>query len=123
MAYPLAMRPRNRLRVLRKAAGLTQAELAAATGVTQSAISQIENDVLAMDVAWMRAFARELGCQTADLLDEADNPDRLTDEERQLIHSFRQAGHEQREMISRVAEPLAPYAPQPAEPEPLRKRA
>lgn len=117
MAYPLVMRPRNRLRELRKAAGLSQAELAARTGVSQPAISQIENDVLAMDTRWMRAFARELGCAPADLLEDEDNPDRLTDEERELIHSFRLATREQRAMITRVAEPLAP------DDEPLRKRA
>lgn len=117
------MRPRNRLRDLRKAAGLTQAELAAQTGVSQPAISQIENDVLAMDTAWMRAFARVLGCTPADLLPDEDNPDRLTDEERELIHSFRAASGEQRALIQRVAEPLAPYNAGPGEPEPLRKQA
>jgi transcriptional regulator with XRE-family HTH domain len=117
------MSPRNRLRELRKAAGLTQAELAAATGVSQAAISQIENDVLAMDVKWMRAFARELKCTTADLLADEDNPDRLTDDERELIHSFRQANEQQRALISRVAEPMPGYHAPPAEPEPVRRLA
>ena len=86
-----------------------QAELAERTGVSQPAISQIENDVLAMDVAWMRAFARELECETADLLADEDNPDRLTEEERELIHSFRSASTDQRMMIQRVAEPLQEF--------------
>lgn len=116
------MHPRNRLRELRKAAGLTQAELAAATGVSQPAISQIENDAIAMDVAWMRAFARELGCTTADLLDDADNPDRLSEAERELIHKYRQADRAQQAMIARVAEPLPGYVAEPAEPLPLRRR-
>jgi transcriptional regulator with XRE-family HTH domain len=115
MAYPLAMHPRTRLRELRKAAGLSQAELAAQTGVSQPAISQIENDVIAMDVAWMRAFARVLGCAPADLLAADDNPDRLTDEERELIHKYREASREQKALIARVAEPLAPYRAEPGE--------
>lgn len=119
MTYPLAMKPRNRLRQLRKAAGLSQAELAARTGVSQPAISQLENDVIAMDTGWMRAFARELDCTPADLLADEDNPDRLSDEERALIHSFREANAVQREMVLRVAAPAqAAYSV----PEPPRSR-
>lgn len=117
------MRPRNRLRELRKAAGLSQAELAAETGVSQPAISQIENDASPMDTRWMRAFARALGCAPADLLDDQDNPDRLSEEERELIHKYRQASREQQELIARVAAPVEAFKPAPAEPEPLRKRA
>lgn len=106
------MHPRNRLRELRKAAGLSQAELAARTGVSQPAISQIENDVSPMDVAWMRAFARELGCTPADLLDDQDNPDRLSEEERILIERFRQANRSQKAMIARVAEPMVDDEPE-----------
>lgn len=106
MAYPLAMHPRSRLRELRKRAGLTQAELAERTGVSQPAISQMENDATTMDTAWMRALARELNCTPADLLSDEDNPDRLSEQERELIHKFRKATGAQRELITRVADPL-----------------
>lgn len=102
MTYCLAMNPRNRLRELRKAAGLSQVELAARTGVSQSAISQIENDAIAMDTAWMRAFARELGCETVDLLSDDDNPDRLSGDERALVEAFRASTPEQRELLLRL---------------------
>lgn len=102
MTYCLAMKPRNRLRELRKAAGLSQVQLAARTGVTQSAISQIENDAIAMDTAWMRAFARELRCEPADLLADSDNPDRLSAEERALVEAFRASTPEQRELLLRL---------------------
>lgn len=122
MTYPLAMHPRNRLRELRKKAGLSQAELAARTGVTQSAISQLENDNIELDLPWMRAFARELACTPADLLTEEDNPDRLTREERELVHKFRSAGDHQRELLQRVAEPIGGAA-LPTEAEQPRRRA
>lgn len=96
------MRPRNRLRELRKAAGLSQVELAERTGVSQSAISQMENDVIAMDTAWMRAFARELGCDPADLLSDHDNPARLAPDERALVEAYRAATPEQRELLLRL---------------------
>lgn len=96
------MNPRNRLRELRKATGLSQAELAERTGVSQSAISQIENDVIAMDTAWMRAFARELGCEPVDLLSDSDNPDRLSAEERALVEAYRASTLEQRELLLRL---------------------
>lgn len=102
MTYCLAMNPRNRLRELRKAAGLSQVELAERTGVSQSAISQIENDVIAMDTAWMRAFARELRCEPVDLLSDIDNPDRLSPDERALVEAFRASTQEQRELLLRL---------------------
>lgn len=98
------MKPANRLRELRKRAQLTQAQLAEATGVSQSAISQIENDVIGMDTVWMRAFARALRCDPADLLSDADNPARLEAEERALVDAFRAATPEQREMLLRLTQ-------------------
>lgn len=110
LSYVLSMHPGNRLRELRKAADLNQSQLALRTGVSQPFISQLENqDGTALDVARMRILARELGCTPADFLVDADNPDRLTDEERALIAQFRQADDAQREMIARVAAPLQRY--------------
>jgi transcriptional regulator with XRE-family HTH domain len=108
----LFMRPGNRLRELRKKAGFTQERLAEATGVSQPAISQIENGVLSMDIQWMRSFARVLGCSPADLLDEDDNPDRLDDNERALLERFRAADRLQRENLERIAAALVPLSPE-----------
>jgi transcriptional regulator with XRE-family HTH domain len=107
MAYVFTMHPGNRIRELRKQAKLSQSELAQRSGVSQPYISQIENqDGLSLDIARMRVLAREFDCTPADLLTDADNPDRLSAEERDLIAQFRAAGDNQREMIRRVAEPL-----------------
>jgi transcriptional regulator with XRE-family HTH domain len=108
------MQPGNRLRDLRKRAGLTQSELADATGVSQPAISQIENGVLSMDIQWMRSFARILNCSAADLLDDDDNPDRLDDEERRLVARFRAADRAQRATLERVAEAVVPSSDEEA---------
>ena len=114
MAYLYAMRPVSRLRDLRKAAGFTQAQLANLTGVSQPAISQIENDETPMTIDHMRTFARIFACATADLLGDQDNPDRLTDDERSLLEQYRSAADDQQEIIRRVAEPLHPYRAQGA---------
>lgn len=103
------MHPTNRLRELRKRAGLTQIELATAAGVSQAAISQLENDSRTMTLEWMRAFARVIGCSVADLLTDQDNPDRLTTEEAELIQNFRNGDTTDREMIRRVAAPITTF--------------
>lgn len=104
------MHPGNRLRELRKAAGLTQIELAARTGVTQSSISQIENGNMPLTVEWMRAFAREIGCAPSDLLVDADIPDRLSEEERLLVAAYRNSPPEARVFLRTSASAVADNA-------------
>lgn len=106
MKYLLRMNPSNRVRELRKKAGLSQAQLANLAGISQPAVSQIENDTRPLTIDWMRSLARILDCTPADLLSEEDNPDRLDDQERELVHNFREANEAQREMLRRVAEPM-----------------
>lgn len=108
VAYVLTMHPGNRIRELRKAAGLSQVELAQRTGVSQPYISQIENqDGLSLDIARMRALSREFNCAPADLLCDEDNPDRLSADERELLRLFRQSSDAQRELAVRVVAPLS----------------
>jgi transcriptional regulator with XRE-family HTH domain len=102
------MRPGNRLRELRKAAKLTQVGLAERTGVAQPTISQIESGSRSMDLAWMRTFARALGCAPADLLERDDNPDVLDEHERHLIKRYRLADRNQRGTLERVAAAIIP---------------
>jgi transcriptional regulator with XRE-family HTH domain len=102
------MRPGNRLRELRRQAKLTQSELADLTGVSQPAISQLENGTRSLDVAWMRTFARALRCAPADLLERDDNPDVLDEHERLLIERYRSADKQQRETLERVTAAVVP---------------
>lgn len=103
------MFPGNRLRQLRKAAGLTQGELAEKLGHSQSAVSQWESGKTALTIEWMRILARLLGCQPADFLEDRDNPDRLDEEERLLIQRYRNASAAERETLLRVSEAVVPY--------------
>lgn len=114
------MFPGNRLRELRKKAKLTQIQLAELTGVSQPAISQLENDTLHLNVEWMRTFARvfskilDTPVAPADLLSDADYPNRLSPDEEALIAQYRSAEGIQREMIQRAAAPIREFrhAPQ-----------
>lgn len=109
MQYLLRMNPSNRVRELRKKAGLSQTELANLAGISQPAISQIENDTRPLTVDWMRALARILNCTVADFLTDEDNPDRLKGtEERELVTNYRAADEAQQEMVRRVAAPIKP---------------
>lgn len=103
----VVMRPDNRLRMLRKAAKLTQVQLAERTGVSQPTISQIENGLLAMDTQWLKTFGRVLNCSPADLLPDEWVPDRLDADQRarlaltegltpaelEMVRKFREAIH------------------------------
>lgn len=123
MAYLYQMFPANRLRELRKKAKLTQIQLAELSGVSQSAISQLENDTIGLNVPWMRSFARifseRIGTTItpADILGQADHPNRLSAEEEALLAQFREADQQQREMIQRVAAPIREFRPAPPETE------
>lgn len=94
---------------MRKKAGLTQPQLAEKTGSTQAAVSQYENGKRPLTLDWMKIYARVIGCSVADLLDDEDNPDRLEQDERELVVHYRTANQIQREMISRVAAPTEGY--------------
>lgn len=115
MAYLYRMFPGNRLRELRKKARLTQLQLAQLTGVSQPAISQLENDTLSLNVEWMRTFARvfsqQLGVSIApaDILSDVDYPNRLSPDEEALIAQYRSAEGIQREMIQRAAAPIREF--------------
>ena len=67
---PINQRLAARFRAARLARGMTQVELAAATGRTQAYISKFESGQLRLDVADFILFARCLGLDAHQLIDE-----------------------------------------------------
>jgi transcriptional regulator with XRE-family HTH domain len=115
------MEPGNRLRLMRKAAGLTQTQLAELTGVSQPAISQLENGTLEMSFSWARTFARVLNCAFVDLIPDEDAEGVIRDErERLLIERYRKADAGKRHDLEAVAAALVPLPANGPEGEPLR---
>ena len=57
----------NRLKAARIKAHLTQAQLGAAAGLDQSAVSQIERGMFAPSLARIKALAAAVGVTAADL--------------------------------------------------------
>lgn len=107
MAYIYVMHPGNRLRQLRKEAGLTQQQLAERSGFNQDRISNYENGRRPMRLAEMRVLAREIGCTVADILDDQDNPDRLSDAERELLQAFRDSPNSAKSYLLATAQAVA----------------
>jgi transcriptional regulator with XRE-family HTH domain len=59
----------TKLKQLRKQSGLSQAELAAAIGVTQGAVSQWEMGSSKPSLGNLVSIAKALGCKVDDLID------------------------------------------------------
>lgn len=60
----------NRLRDIRRDAGFTQEEIAAALGMTQSMVLQIERGTKQLSLLNAAKLAEMLGCNIKDLLGE-----------------------------------------------------
>lgn len=99
----------NRIRELREAIGMSQAELARRINVTAPALQKIEVGSRGLDQQWMRRIAPVLGVSPADLLPLTDNPYALRPDERSLIDSYRQADTADQEKLSRVAAVVLGY--------------
>ncbi len=96
----------NRIRELRSAQGLSQQAVGDMIGVSKMTVSDLERGRMELTVEYMRRIARALAVRPSDLLHTEDNPDRLSDEERELLYRFRAAAPSQRELIKRIAEPV-----------------
>jgi transcriptional regulator with XRE-family HTH domain len=69
----------SHLRGARKAAGLTQEQIAQRLGQTQSFVSKCERGERRIDVVELRAFCRAIGISFADFIEQLE----LTIEERE----------------------------------------
>jgi transcriptional regulator with XRE-family HTH domain len=94
----------NRIRELREAVGLSQAELARRINVTPPALQKVEIGARKLDQQWMRRIAKALEVSPAELLPTVDNPWGLSDEEKDLIARLRQSKAEDQEKLLKVAD-------------------
>lgn len=106
MTYIAAMFPDNRIRELRKKAGLTQTQLGERVGLHQTQIGKIENNDRNLTIEWARRIAAALDTQVADILGDDDNPMRLSEDEQLLIRQFRAAPLDMRSIALQVIKPL-----------------
>ena len=82
----------NRLKILRKQAGLTQMELAKKAGLSQAHIANIENGKRDIDFGAAMKLARALNIKACELLPlEEQTEEVLTDEEKEFICLFRKS--------------------------------
>lgn len=91
----------QRLKLIRKAKKISQADLAKLCNLTQQSISFIENDVNSPTVYTAQKIAEALGCSLSDL---AEPPPQiyetvLTERERELISCFRRLSPQEQTFI------------------------
>ncbi len=98
----------NRILELRRAAGLSQEELAFRIGVSKMQISGMERGVREITLTMMRKLAEALGVDTVDILARTDNPTLLDDGARRLVARYNMAPADQRDNLDRVTEALVP---------------
>lgn len=81
----------NRIKQLRKNLKITQAELAKQVGIAVSYMTMIENGDRDMDTTLMRKIAKALNVKPYELLPEEEQPEVLSEEEKEFLRLFRKS--------------------------------
>ena len=92
------------IKKLRKERKLTQMQLAAISGVSQQAISFLENGRNTAGEATLRLLANALGCTISELLGEAKPVSEPADREKYLLFVFRQLNEKGQDDLLAYAE-------------------
>lgn len=109
----------NRIREWRKAARLTQAELAERLQTTNQNLSRYERGERSLTVDLLVQIAPALGCRPADLLPDGES---VWDEQvHRLAEAFQRLSRDDRAALERMILALADKADEPDQP-PLRRR-
>lgn len=117
----------NRIRELRKAAGLTIEALAERADMSQPMLGFLETGKRDLKHVHQRRIAAALGVAPADLLNDDEHSIILTQDERKLLDDYRTLDAGNRRAVRGVAESLSAFVPGPAsdddhQPE-IRRRA
>lgn len=92
----------NRIRELREALGISQAELARRANTEPSTLNKVELGKRGLDQRWMNILAPLLGVAPSELLPVHEQGIVLTDAERAMIERLRAADPRVRETFDRV---------------------
>ncbi|MEV4934401.1 helix-turn-helix domain-containing protein [Sphingobium sp. LSP13-1-1.1] len=111
--FPAMTERPNRIYQLRTERGLSQQELGEMIGCSKMHVSGMERGVREVTLTWMQRIADALGVDPSDVMNEDDNPLRLTPDERRLIERYRSADDAAKQNIQRVTEALSPFAREP----------
>lgn len=103
-------RPKNYIRELREAAGLTREGLAVRVGCGITTITKIERGERKLHVEWILRISDALECYPADLID--GGPERLKPRERALVDVFRGMSEDRQDSFYKgaisAAQPVGP---------------
>ncbi len=97
----------TRIRALRRARGLTQDDLAAACGVSRSAVAQWETDRAGQLRGNITRIAEALDASIEHLLQGANPADPATGDELAMLRLYRSCDPEDRAFLLRTAHKLA----------------
>ncbi len=97
----------ERIRGLRRARGLTQDELAAACGVSRSAVAQWETDRAGQLRGNITRIATALGSSVEHLLQGSDPASGITGDELAMLRLYQACDPEDRTFLLRTAHKLA----------------
>lgn len=100
----------HRVRHMRKQAGKTIEELAAAIQMKAPHLSMLERGLRPLSLDRMQEIAEALGCSTADLLADQDNPDRLPSPIAEIVDRLERMDEAS---FAKVREITAIFAPEP----------
>ncbi len=103
----------NRIRLLRKKAGLTILQLANLLGMKETHLSMIERGVRTLHIDRARQIAHYLNCSVADLLADEDNTDRLPPEMAFVVDAMHQMSPENLEKLREIAQIFTPPPDEP----------
>lgn len=93
----------NRLRELRRAAGLSQQHVADAIGVSKVTISSLERGMMRLDTTYMARIAPVLGVLPVELLPRSMRGPALSADELLLLDTYRKLSMVQRALLHRLA--------------------